>query len=218
MQRLNQAELSATHRIFNLVELLIGPYYGHQTLDITKEYVSGNKWIMFPEKSVQSLREGANFPTPNIFISFDEGKDIQDDSTGKVNGNIGLTYHNVEAMIWLDSTLKRKSKGTTLVNLINNLGPDWVLEIQHKIKTNSPDSVPRYSTYDTLNTSTVTREQIRQCIADSNQSLLRAGDTYSGNPVLWNVTVFVLYKQITEATFNIDVKKAFDLFFKALTI
>jgi len=218
MKRLSQSEQTAAYHIFNHVESIVGPYYGKKTQAMVQDYVSGNRWIMFPQHNISSLREGADLPMPNVFISFEN--EIKDDGSGLVNGWMGLTYHNIQAMQWLNDILKRKKKSLLFINILNSIGDDWSVEIQHKTKTNCPESACRYSTFRAMPPSTVTADMIIQGIKDSNKALLRSGDPYpdDGNPVLWDVTVFTVMKPTTVKSFNGDVKKSFDMLFKALTL
>jgi len=218
MQRISQDELLATHRIYRHVETLIGPYYGHISIDRAKGYVSANRWIMFPEYHVESLREGAELPIPNVFVYFDGGE-IVDNGSGLVNGHIGLTYHNVQAMLWLDEILRRGKKSELFLNILKGLGEGWNIEIQNKTQTDCPDSTPRYKVFRDFKPSWVSRDLITQGIIDSNRQLLHRGDAYpGGNPVLWDVTIFAVTKPTSVSSFDVDVQKSFDLLFKALSL
>ena len=104
MHNLSHDEVSATHRIFNHVESVIGPYYGRKSRMEAKKYVSKNRWIMFPEYHILSLREGAELPIPNVFVHFPD-ETVQDNGSGLIDGTLGLTYHNVQAMQWLEGIL-----------------------------------------------------------------------------------------------------------------
>lgn len=218
MQRISQDELLAARRIFIHVEMLIGPYYGHISIDRAKGYVSANRWIMFPEYHVESLREGAELPIPNVFVNF-EGE-VRDNGAGQVNGYIGLTYHNVQAMLWLDEILRRGKKSELFLNILKGLGEDWNIEIQNKTQTDCIESTPRYKVFRDFKPSKVSKDLITQSIIDSNRQLLHRGDPYpdGGNPVLWDVTIFAVSKPTSVPKFDADVKKSFDLLFKALSL
>jgi hypothetical protein len=214
MKRISQEEYSATHRIFNHVERLVGPYYGRKSIDQAMEYVSANRWIMFPVNGITSLRDGTVYPMPNVFIYRDD--ELLDNGQGKMDGCIGVTYHNVEAMIAFRDMLKRKS--TQLLNILSGFSDDWSVEIQHKTKTDCVDSVPNYNTFRAFKPSGLTADIIRNAIDDSDSSLPEKGTPYcrTGNPILWSVTIFVVVKPVTVETFDADVKKIFDVFFRLL--
>jgi hypothetical protein len=213
MKRLTQEEISATHRIFNHVESLIGPYYGRKTVDEAKEYVSANRWIMFPAFNITSLREGTTYPIPNVFVSFEN--EVRDNRTGQVDGWIGVTCNNSDAMLWLKDTLRKKSP--YLMNILNNIGDEWSVEIQQKIKTDYYESTPYYETIQEFKPSIVTPDDINAGIDMSNKHLPQQGDSYKqSHSVLSAITVFTVLKTTTIRTFDDDVKKAFDLFFKMI--
>jgi hypothetical protein len=216
MKRISQEEYDVTYRVFNYVEGLVGPYYGRRTFDQTMEFISANRWIMFPVNGIDSLREGTVYPMPNVYISQEE-EHIADNGAGKLDGYSGVTYHNVEAMIAFRDLLKRRSK--PLISIISNFTDDWSVEIVRKTKTDCKDSVPRYETFRAFKPSTVTPDDLRQALVDSDRTLLQRGDPYpgSGNPVLWSVSVFSVWKTITLDSFDADVKKVFDVFFRLLS-
>lgn len=219
MARISKDEQIASQRIFNHVEDLIGPYYGHKTLADSQNYVSENRWIMFPEYHITSLREGTTYPMPNVFLSFPG--DISDTGKGRVSsGCIGLTYNNVEAMLGLRDILKRTSKNTLLMSLIKSLDSAWFVEIQHKIKVNCKESAPRYSTHASFKPTAVTVRDLVDGIKDSDNNRLKVGDSHplDGNPVLWDVTCFCVFKDTDEAHFDADVQSTFSMFLKVLTI
>ena len=224
MRRISPAEVQATHRIFNHVESVIGPYYvgpyyGKKTRDQARGYVSQNRWIMFPEYHIDSLREGALLPIPNVYVSFDP-PEIKDDRTGKVEGWIGLTYHNVDSMIWLAEILKRQKRSALFISMLQALGNDWAVYIVNKTLTDCPDNTPKYGTFKEFRPSTVTADKIQKAVVASDRQLLRRGDPYpvDGNPVIWDVTVFQVSKWTTPSEFDDDVRVSFDLFFKALSL
>jgi len=219
MHRINAAETTSAHRIFNRVENAVGPYYGRKTVAQARDFVSENRWIMFPQHGINSLREGANLPVPNMFVAFD-GDEITDNGAGAINGNLGVTYHNVEAMLGLRQILKRKSHSDLLVNVLKGLGDEWSVEIQRKTQTDCPDSTPHYETYRALKPSTVTAAELAQALKDSDRSLRCKGDTYpkTGTEILWEVSIFVVWKDTKTTTFEGDAKKSFDLLLKMMTI
>ena len=221
MQRLSQEELNATYRIYNHVEELVGPYYGHKTHDDIEDFASLNRWIMFPKNGITNLREGTMYPLPNVFVSTDPL--LEDDGAGRVNGWVGFTYHNVDAMLAFYEMLRRPSKKLALRNVLISLDTDWSIEIQRKTKTDFKESTPLYDTFKAFKSPEIFQEDvdlIKKAIIDSNKTLLQFGDDYpeTGNPVLWSVTVFTVIKKTTVATFDADIKKAFDSFFRLLDI
>lgn len=217
MSRLSRDEYESAHRIFNYVEGLIGPYYGKKTLDQAMGFVSENRWIMFPVPGINSLREGTTLPMPNVFVSFNDI--IQDNGKGLCNAYTGVTYHNVEAMAAFHSLLIRKRKSTSLLQILSGLDNTWDVEVQHKTKTDCPNSVPRYNTFRSFKP-TVSSEKLRKAITDSNKALLQKGDSYpdTGNPVLWSVTIFSVIKSVTVKTFDADIIQAFKLFTQLLLL
>jgi hypothetical protein len=219
MYRITNEEYNATYRIFNHVEQIIGPYYGKKTWDETAEFVSENRWVMFPVKSVTSLRDGTEYPLPNVFVSVED--EIRDDGNGRVEGFLGFTYHNVDAMQALHSILdpRRRSKHKQFIDIISRL--DFPLEVQWKTKTDCPDSTPHYDTFKDFEPLTVsTVNQISQAIADSDNQLLHRGDSYykTGNPVIWSVSIFTAIKETNPTTFDHDIKRAFEAFFQLLNL
>lgn len=220
MHRINASETASAHRIFNRVEEAVGPYYGRKTVDQARDYVSENRWIMFPKYGINSLREGATLPMPNMFVSVGEDTEITDNGAGAVNGCLGVTYHNVEAMLWYRQILKRKSHRDLLINVLKGLPDDWSVEIQLKTQTDCPDSTPHYETYRALKPSAVTTPSLALALDDADQNLRHKGDIYprTGTEILWEVPIFVVWKNTETATFEEDAKKAFDVFLKMMTI
>jgi hypothetical protein len=221
MHRINAAETAAAHRIFNRVEDAIGPYYGRKTVAQARDYVSENRWIMFPQHGITSLREGAELPVPNMFVSVGgENIEIKDNGAGAIDGNLGVTYHNVEAMLGLRQILKRKSHSDLLINMLKSLGDEWSVEIQRKTQTDCPDSTPHYETYRAYKPSALTADGLAQALKDSDRTLRCKGDTYppTGTDILWEVSIFVVWKDTETATFERDAKKSFDVLLKMMTI
>ena len=214
MQRLTQNELQAAKRIYNRVNDLTNNYYGKKTADIVKDFVSSNRWIMFPVNNVTSLREGASHPVPNVFISFEDI--IVDDQNGKVNGWIGLTYNNSESMLWLHDILCPQ-KAEHFLKILNGLTSDWIVEISQKIKTNFQDNTPKYhQAVQPINATTATVAAIKTSIKNSDTQLPKRGDDYDSEPVLNAITMVSVLKETNVHTFDSDVKNVFELFFKVL--
>ena len=216
MKRLTESEVEATHRIFNHVDNISEAYYGKKTQNQAKKFVSQNRWIMFPVHNVTSLREGTMFPAPNVYVSFD-GEEVADDGDGRVNGWVGVTYNNTESMTWLGEVLKYKN-ASLFTESIQSLGPNWIAFVEQKIKTNYQDNTPIYKTIKKFDAESVTALDIQNAIKLSNGHLLRPGDDYEGEPVLWCVTVFSVCRHVSEATFDQEVKVAFDFFVNALNL
>lgn len=218
MSRLSADELKATHRIFNHVDQVVN-YYGHKTLDETAQYVSENKWIMFPASNITSLREGTTYPLPNVFVSPDD-EEISDDGDGRITGWIGFTYHNVEAMEALRAILRRPmSRGKVLLRELEILSDDWSVQSVHKIKTDSEKSTPKYSSVRSIAPSAVTIDAIGRAIDESDRTLPRKGDLYANqNPILWAVTTFSVERWTTPTIFDKDIRKAFDMFLRLVSL
>jgi hypothetical protein len=170
---------------------------------------------MFPVNGIDSLREGTVYPLPNVFISRED--EIRDDGNGKLDCYAGVTYHNVDAMLSFRDLLKRRS--TQLINILSGFPDDWSVEVLRKTETDCPGSVPRYDIFRSFKPSSLAVNDIKKAINDSDNTLLRRGDPYpgSGNPVLWSVTIFSVCKEVTINSFDQDVKKAFDIFFRLLS-
>jgi hypothetical protein len=214
MHRISNDEYAAAHRIYSHAESLVH-YYGPKTRHQVEGYVSENRWVMFPESHIESLRAGATLPIPNVFLSFAD--EIVDNGSGKVDGWMGLTYHNVEAMQGLmGGIMKRAQKRDRFINLLKNMGDDWMIEIQNKTMTDCPFTTPKYRTAPErrIKPSAVDAAFIQKAVADSDHHLLRRGDPYpdTGNPVIWDVSIFVALKPTTAATFDEDFKTVFGLF------
>ena len=215
MKKLTREEKSSTYRIFNHVNDISENYYGRKTMDETNSFVSLNRWIMFPAYNVASLRDGAGFPAPNLYISCDDV--IVADDYGRVNGWIGITYGNTQAMIWLHQLLKDKNV-TNFIQLINNLGDKRAVSIEQKIKTGFYDNTPIYKSIEKFNASIVTDIDIKNSIKNSNAKLIRPGEMYDDESVIWCVTVFNIYKETFVSDFDNDVKIGFDFFNKILNL
>lgn len=211
MHRINDSEAAAAHRIFNRVEQLVGPYHGFKTKAQTRGYVSENRWIMYPMKGVESLREGTTLPLPNMFLSYGEDREISDNGRGESRCCVGVTYHNVQAMEILRHILRRQPLGGRLVQVLRGLGNEWTAEIQRKTQTDCPGSTPHYETYKAYDASKVTAADIAQALKDSDRTLRRNGDIYprTGTEILWEVSVFTVWKDTDTATYAQDVRKSF---------
>ena len=234
MKRISKNELSAAHRIFNRVDRISGGYYGHQTLGQVKEYISENRWVMFPECSFGSLRVGVNMPYPNVFVSFESGEITDDasfslgpceyrsdyDGGGRMNEYIGLTYHNTWAMEWLREILDSRAYSGTFIRGLNDLGEDWNVEIQQKIRINYPKAIPSYRTmHPPFNAATVKVKDIQEALIDSDKNLLiKDLDEFKGDPVLGCITVFVVMRKTSFNDFDRDADVAFRLFTKAMSL
>jgi hypothetical protein len=231
MQKLSRDEYDAVYRIFRHVENLIGPYYGFKTRQQIEGFASLNRWIMFPVHGVDNLREGTIYPLPNVFVSTEPT--IQDDGAGRVNGWLGFTYHNVEAMLSLYDILRKTSTQLEFMEIISRLrrrfevtelSDEWSLEIQRKTKTDYQASTPKYDTFKAFKPSEIIKagnlDLIKQAIKDSDKTLLQKGDEYpeTGNPVLWSVTIFTVVKETAPEYFDADIQQAFSSFFQLLSL
>lgn len=216
MQKLTKDEINATHRIFNHVNELNNGYYGHKTVNEAKKFVSQNRWIMFPVYNVPSLREGATFPAPNVYIAFYDD-DISAHSNGRTDGWIGLTYGNTESMLWLGDILRKKNI-SYFINNINILGSGWIVSIDQKIKTNFQDNTPVYRNISQFDTHIVIADDIKKAISASNADLIKQGEFYNNEIVLWCVTIFSVIKETKVMEFDNDIKSIFDLFIKVLSL
>lgn len=219
MHQITTDEEVSAHRIFNYVDSLIGGYYGQQTQAQVREFVSLNRWIMFPVKGITSLREGAEMPVPNCFIWFPD-EEIRDNEAGIPKmGHMGLTYHNSGAMAAFHHHLQHKSKGLKAV--LDDFGSKWSIEIQHKTKTDCKDSSPHYKTYRAFKSGrSMDTMDLSTAFFHSDKSLLEKGDIYpeTGTPVIWSVSIFVVTKPVSILTFDQDVKKVFKAFHRLNTL
>lgn len=221
MRKLSQSELESTHRIFNHVDEIVN-YYGHKTIDETALFVSTNRWIMFPVRGIESLREGTNLPVPNVFVGKgDPEENIDDDGNGRMTGWIGLTFHNSAAMSHLDYILKRpRTKGTVFLRCVQGLSDDWSVDVTHKIKTGYEKSTPHYKVFRSLIPSKSSLDSIHQALIDSDQSLPGLGDVFEDNGLGINgrITVFSLEKETNPGSFDRDVKEIFDIFLRMIEL
>jgi hypothetical protein len=176
---------------------------------------------LFPKNGIDTLREGALYPLPNVFVSVEDI--IRDDDSGRVDGWLGFTYHNVEAMQAFYDILKRKTQRAVLHDIIMELNDAWSIEIQRKTKTDCPGNTPKYATFKAFKPSELVDENmelIKETIKDSNRTLLQYGDEYpeTGNPVLWSVTIFTVIKKTNPSVFDGHMKDTFNAFLKLLDI
>jgi len=220
MTRLTQDELKATQRIFNHVNDLCGNYFGRKTFGEIRLFVSLNRWIMFPVFNVGSLKEGASYPAPNIYVAFRNG--IVDDGNGRADSWVGVTYNNKESMLWLDTVLK-VNNAPFFINTINALDSDWKISIDQKTKTTFKDNTPEYRTIDSFEAKSVTVDDIKTGITKSNSMLFQPGDDYpfpDGHfeEVIGCVSTFNVSIWSTADTFDRYSKEAFDLFMRILTL
>lgn len=219
MRKLNTDELSAACRIFRNVNLLAGQYYPRKTAQQIEGYVSMNRWIMFPDKGISSLKEGIEIPYPNVYTSFLDDE-IVDNGKGQVDGYIGLTYHNTMAMEWLKLILKSKHKSKKFIDILKYFGQEWVISLSHKTKVGYKDTIPQYSEFYHTKPSEITAKELLKQINESDNYLLHYGDPYpdGGDKVLWDITVFTIGKETEVGTFNDDVIEVFRLFLKVLNL
>jgi len=219
MKNINPDESDAACRIFRHVNQLAGQYYPRKTVGQIVGYVSANKWIMFPDVAVKSIEEGKEIPYPNVYNSFLD-QEVVDNGKGQIDGYVGLTYHNVPAMIWLKQILRSPSKSAEFINILKSFGDEWEVSIIHKTKVGQQDTIPRYKEFEKAVPSTVTAKYLQDTIKESDNFLLHRGDSYpdDGSPVIWSVTVFTIGKETEVNTFDDDVRKVFELFMKALNL
>jgi hypothetical protein len=220
MKRLTQDELESVHRIFNRVVSIVGNkhkgYHTKKTLEDSREFVSGNRWIMFPVANIMSLREGVESPTPNVYISFPD--EITDDGKGNViDGWIGLTYNNSGAMVWLNQLLTKRNSSAFL-KIVNDLNQDWTVEVSKKIKLNHRDTVPVYETVTREPADKATLQSITNSIKLSDSALYHRDSIHPDGIVQWSITNFQFWKGTVTDTFQDDVVKCFDTFFAALNL
>jgi len=216
MKRLTKEELTAAHLIYNRVSHLTQNYYGNRTQDVVHKFVSENRWVMFPEYHFGSLREAVTYPVPNVYISFPNGV-VTSDLVGRVDGWIGLTFNNAESMLWLNEILRVRN-ADFFISVLKGMDLPWLVEVQQKIKTNYKDNTPRYETIHKCDAPYVSAEFIKEAVMQSNEKLPKVGEYYQDEPVLWAVTVFSVSKKITTVDFDPSVERAFELFFRILSL
>lgn len=198
--RLTKPEIESTARIFNYVNKLIGNYYGPaKSPAAAKKFVSSNRWIMFPDRTIESLREGTSMPNPNIFISFSE--EILDDGAGipVVGSSIGMTFNNTESMKWYRSVAPR------FLSMLSSL-PGWRLEIQNKIKLDYYASTPEYETVAEIEATKATQQWIDDSLALAETQRPKRDQPWNGHTVEWSLPIVVMFKVIDLATYDADIK------------
>jgi len=213
MKRLSSDELITALRIFNRVVSIVAKkhanYHRKKTLGEIKDFVSTNRWIMFPDAAIPSLRDGVNMPVPNVYVSFDDV--IEDNKAGQVNGGIGMTFGNGGAMQWLWQLFKRKSNTAKFMTILNSLDDEWEVNIEHKIHTDYHAAVPDYETLFSFTATTVTAQEIQDTILAADNHLPH------GN-VVNAITIVTVRKATTIGSFDADVLQVFDLFFRVLSL
>lgn len=215
MKRFTNEEKKAIHRIFNHVDNLCGNYHGQKTFEGAQKFASLNRWTMYPHKTVMSLRDGAEAPYPNMYIS-PYGDIISDNGHGSVEGYIGVTYGNVDSFNIFLNLIEKKPDD--LIKPINNMGAGWLAYISQKIKTDFPKNTPVYRNIEEFDSSKVTIKQIDTAISESNSNLLQIGEIYEDEEVLWCVTIFGINRETSYTQFDRDIKEAFSLFEKLLKL
>lgn len=213
MRRLSNDELIAALRIFNRTTNIVRKthpnYHGKKFLHDIKNYVSSNRWIMFPVANVTSREEGVNSPTPNVSMAFMNGC-ITDNTVGQAETTMGLVFGNNGAMQWLWQILRKPSNTNSFMELLNGLNDAWKVSIDHKIHYDFFGEAPTYETMHSYLAPTITADDIRSGITSSDNS--------RPTGVLNVITIFQVYKESIPESFDADVIKIFDLFFKVLSL
>lgn len=228
MKQISFDELTASLRIFNhvsdtvnrhLVDTSRTPsYYAQKALNEIRDMISANRWIMFPDVHFSTLREAASAPVPNVYVAFNRNI-IEDDGQGKVNGVIGLSFNNSGAMDWLWQLFRRRSNTQAFMNILNVLDVDWKFEVSQKIKLNHQDSAPIYEQQNEFPAASVTALEIQSSIESSDANLPQHEDDYNDLGIVLNaITMAGVFKYTNVASFDEDVKKIFDLFFRILSL
>jgi len=231
MKRLTKSEIASAKRIVNRTIAIannvsnskmygsgVRPnYYGRdKTTAEVKDFVSTNRWIMFPVHNVTSLREGASNPTPNVYISFKD--EITDDGNGAPTGWIGLTYNNQMAMEWLKEVLSPKYSPAFMA-ILNGLKDPWCVEVAEKIKVCHYKHIPEYEPVRAYDPRTITVQDIKDGLQYSNDRLLRPGQYYKdAYEVEGAITIFGVHRHTDPSDFDTRAEEAFDLFFRALSV
>jgi len=219
MKRLTKAEKEAACRIFREVNRITGDYYGRKTDKEIEGYCSLNRWIMFPNKDIESLAIGRSMPQPNVYISFDD--EIRDDGAGHAQGWIGMTFNNGDAMWGLRGDIFRHTpKAVSFIQWLNGLGSDWYVELSQKLKVYSYKSVPRYNEFDTLDdTSIITQADIEDMIDRSDLEIKQAGDSDDdGVLVNGSVSTVNIARELTLRNSTVAIKEATDLLINTLSL
>ena len=219
MKRLSSEELDATHRIFNHVNSLWSNYYGRKTWDETKSMASQNRWIMFPVANVDSLREGASHPMPNVFIGF-EDEEIKDDGKGIATGLVylGVNYGNLGSMAIIHDFQRRKKKQAQFFQIINSLDDEWVFSVDQKAHTGYHLKTPVYILVEDVSASGLTPEKLSDMLEYSEDNLLDKGSLYGDEEVLDCITTVSVRTKVTPESFDQKMTEAFNLFQNLLGI
>lgn len=222
MKRISQDEYIAALRIFNRTVSVVAKthpgYHKKKTLGVIPEFVSGNRWIMFPEASINSIKEGKMSPIPNVYISFHDHDTIRDNKAGvPIGANIGLTFNNEGAMAWLDELFSPKS-APQFMAIVNGLDPEWWAEVSQKIKVGYHESTPFYESQEVFEARSVSITDIEVALNDSDTNRPKHGQVIPQGDVVGAITVFSIGKETSEDTFDDDVAKVFDLFMKVLAL
>jgi hypothetical protein len=219
MKSFTNEEKQSIYRIFNHIDNLCGNYHGQKTFVEAQKFASLNRWLMYSHKTILSLRDGVKAPYPNIFISpesEDRENEILGNDHGCIEGSIGVTYGNTDSFErFLE--IKRK-KPVKLIESINELSAGWEVWISQKIKTEFPENTPVYRGIKGFSGSSVTIPDIEKAISDSNNDLLKKGEFYKDEEVLWCVTIISIERETYYTQFDKDIKEAFSLFEKLLKL
>lgn len=205
MTRVSQAEYLAAYRIFNYVDKINGGYYGQITLDRIYKLVSQNRWIVIPRKGLDTIEEAKSAPVPNIYLSFEE---VIEDEKGRANCDVGITFHNVDAMVIIREALRRKTISERLIGNLQKFDDTWDISFWHKISTHSPNSTPYYErSSDIFNPSGVIRQDLIEGLEQSDLNRPQRGDIYprTGTEVLGSSSIFSISKYITIADFDKNI-------------
>ncbi len=224
MTRITEDELVAALRIFNRTVDIIAQthqgYHGRKNLGIIKNFLSSNRWIMFPIANVHSLREAVQLPVPNVFISFHDGE-FMDNGDGRAQACIGLSFNNEYAMDWLYELLERRNVAR-FMGMLNSMDKSWRTEITQKIKLNHKDSAPIYQQQTEFPVETVSPKDIADALEESDNNLPRYHDEYDENgisgTILNAISIVAVYKYTDVSNFDRDVQQIFDLFFRVLSL
>lgn len=217
MKQFTESELKAINRIYNHTDNLTNGFFGSQkrhpglkTQAETTEYASRNRWIMFAAPGIDSLREGAGAPFPNIYISCDE--EFQDNGNGQTDGWVGFSFGNQSSMFGLRYMLKRKNRAASFVSFLNNLGPAWTFEVYQKYHVGTFKSTPRYLEIQGVDAGKVTLDDILDGIEVSDNSLIQRGQIVDDEEVIDCVTTIGVGSELTVSNFDQRIKEIFSIF------
>lgn len=212
MTRVSQAEYLAAYRIFNYVDRINGGYYGQITLDRIYKLVSQNRWIVIPRKGLDTIEEAKTAPVPNIYLHFE---DVIKDERGKADCDVGITFHNVDAMLLIRDILRRKTLSETLINNLKKFDDTWDISFWHKISTHTHNSTPYYErSSDIFSSSGITRQDLIDGLEHSDLTRPQKGDIYpkTGTEVLGSASIFSVSKDITITDFDQNMINLCDVF------